>query len=89
MHSLQTSVSGDISINDFQIFHNPTSEILWVESLTQQIETVSLFDAQGRQVLTLDYDAAQGINLSEFSTGMYFLKIANESGAVTKKIVVE
>ncbi len=79
----------DISVDDFTVFPNPTSEILWIESTTQQIETVSLYDAQGRQVSYATYHAAQGIDLSDFSAGMYFLKIENESGALTKKVLVE
>ena len=84
-----TAGINDISINDFSVYPNPTSEILWIESTTQVIDTVSLIDAQGRQVIAADYNVSQGIDLSEFSTGMYFLRIENEAGVVTKKIVVE
>ncbi len=84
-----TAGVNDISVNDFSIFPNPSSEILWIESRTQTIDSVSLIDAQGRKVLSSTYKTDQGINLSDFSTGMYFLTIENEAGVVTKKIVIE
>jgi hypothetical protein len=84
-----TAGVNDISVNDFSVFPNPTSERLWIESTSQSINTVSLYDGQGRQVFATDYTASKGIDLSAFTTGMYFLKIENEVGVVTKKVVVK
>lgn len=70
---------------NIQIYPNPVSEFLFI-STDQQIEMVTLFDLQGKQVFL-----AKNINqieVSNYPTGMYFIKVKTTEGSITKKIII-
>lgn len=68
----------------FRIYPNPTEKQLYIqtrENSGKSIRSVSLFDAQGRQLLQQSVDDGQtGLDLSPFSAGTYFLQVQDEKG---------
>ncbi len=73
-----------------QIYPNPVTRQVTIETTNIEFQTIELFDYQGRLVLQqnkiTDNNVIQ-INLSSMSSGLYLLKLTTEEGVVSKKIV--
>lgn len=80
-------VNNSISVD---IYPNPTTGNITVETDKVEFKNIELFDYQGRVVWqqnkSEDNHVIQ-INLSNISNGLYLLRMATEEGVVTKKIV--
>ncbi len=81
--------------NKFNVFPNPTSDILNVQlNLDQQAKTanVRLYDLSGRMLQQWSYDNIQKerfqYNLQNLNSGTYFLQVITEEGAGTKKFTI-
>ncbi|MDI1257536.1 MAG: peptide-N-glycosidase F-related protein [Flavobacterium sp.] len=74
---------------DFDYSPNPTKDIINVNA-NAAINTIALYDIQGRVLITKTVDATKAsINISDYTNGVYFLKIKSEKGEKTKKIIKE
>ena len=81
----------DNFINSLKVFPNPTTGIINLQSnhLTETA-TVKLYNLQGQIVLFDQKTPINGtisVDLSTMNTGVYFIKISSEEGAVVKKMV--
>ena len=90
---LKTGALGLSSIkaieNAVNIFPNPTTGILNV--IAGENSTVEITDLTGKQVMftsTLNANVKQEINVSDFSNGMYIVKVYNENFNSVERIVV-
>jgi hypothetical protein len=90
---LRTGALGLSSIkaseNAVNIFPNPTTGILNV--IAGENSTVEITDLTGKQVMftsTLNANVKQEINVSDFSNGMYIVKVYNENFNSVERIVV-
>jgi hypothetical protein len=75
-------------LNALSIYPNPTRDLLYVDINKQS--NYGLIDMLGKTVTTGSF--IQGNNelqLRNYEAGIYFLKVTNSSGSVTKKVVVE
>jgi hypothetical protein len=72
-----------------KIFPNPASEFLVIEENSKRNFTLNLINAQG-QVLKQDkFINSTKLNLKDFSAGIYFIQLRDESGIMyNKKFVV-
>ena len=70
--------------NSIIISPNPTSGIVEIKSKIP-IEKVNVFDFSGRLVLE---SFNQKIDLSNYNSGVYFLKIETSKGVSIKKIII-
>jgi hypothetical protein len=75
-----------VLVNSISIHPNPTKGELRIESGDLQVEIVEILDITGRAVL-ISHEST--INISQFSTGTYFVKLKTEKGELTKKIIKE
>ena len=76
--------------NQIAIYPNPASEHIQVDLLdpSNQIETIELFNLQGRLVWENEKNGNQTINISSLQRGMYFIKIqTSDKTSITKKII--
>lgn len=74
---------------NFDYFPNPTRDNITVSANTN-INSVQLYDVQGRNLITKITDATEVVlDVSNYSNGIYFLKVSSEIGEMTKKIVKE
>ncbi|MFN3968580.1 peptide-N-glycosidase F-related protein [Flavobacterium sp.] len=74
---------------DFDYYPNPTKDNITVTA-NSIIKSIQLCDMQGRVLLTQITDTSQAtIDVSNYSNGIYFLKVDSISGEKTKKIVKE
>lgn len=85
--------------NDFEfnsIYPNPVENNLniKIKSNSNSVFNVSLYDLQGREIKNYNYsdnsyELITTLDLSSFSSGMYFLKIKQGSKSIVKKINVK
>ncbi len=74
---------------DVQTYPNPANEFIVVRT-EEQLETISLYDAQGKLLLRrVDPDWIEIITIKEWPTGTYFLKVENQRGRHTEPIQIQ
>ena len=75
--------------NSVRIFPNPTNGLLNI--VANENSTVEITDLTGKQVMfvfNLNANVKQEINVSDFSNGMYIVKVYNENFSSVERIVV-
>lgn len=73
--------------NRIKIFPNPTNNILNVLA-NETINKMELFDINGRMIYTATPDKnVVSLDVEEFTSGMYLLKVTTQNGIETKKII--
>jgi len=72
----------------FEVYPNPTQSVLHLKSDHTTISSVELYNSIGErlEVITGNFDS---IDMSAFSTGVYFVKIIADNGAVVKRVIKE
>lgn len=81
------SVNENNIVKQFTVFPNPVHDIVTIKSETQILET-SMFDLNGKLILNASQNSDNVIlNLNEFSSGFYLLKITTNDGSRTIKII--
>lgn len=75
--------------NTLKIYPNPTTGI--VNFNLDENTTIFIYNILGKELLTVKKESGmQNIDLSNYSKGVYFLKLINEKGeSMTKKIIRE
>jgi choice-of-anchor B domain-containing protein len=70
----------EFGLTQFSIFPNPATDLISVEMKSETIESIIITDLMGKQVLILtgSMRAAQLLDLSELSKGMYMVTINND-----------
>lgn len=85
-----------VSINDFSIENdimispNPTNQILTILTRDIDVEKVMIIDKSGKIIQNLniiDYSDKFEIDVSNFSSDLYFLKVISKNNSCTKKFV--
>ena len=75
------------SIPEVQIYPNPSSDILFIESV-ETINSLHLLDIKGREVYSSTTQTTM-IDVSGFRKGIYILKIISGNTSFSKKVFVE
>jgi hypothetical protein len=66
----------DIDLNvEIKLYPNPASDIIYFEISNANIQSISIYDINGRLIKTSDNIS---INVSELSSGIYFAKVEGE-----------
>lgn len=68
--------------NEFLIYPNPTSEKIYFKEVVRQME---IFDINGNKIKS--FGNVSSIDVSNFSNGIYFIRIKTEKGEISKKFV--
>jgi hypothetical protein len=71
----------------FETYPNPTNGIVSLKGEFDADATVSVFDQSGRLLITQKAINGSSIDLSNFNTGMYLLKVTSNGASGTKTIV--
>lgn len=71
----------------FQVWPNPATELLNVESNGHGIETILIFDAKGKEIMRKTLSGSVQLNVSGLSAGIYFISLASNGKAVTQRFV--
>ncbi|MBW2937045.1 T9SS type A sorting domain-containing protein [Aureisphaera sp. CAU 1614] len=70
----------------FTIFPNPSSDKLFIQNSKLDTFGFSIFDIQGKRLQTGIY-SEEGINISNYEKGMYFLSVTKERNTETMKFI--
>jgi len=84
------SVDDDAQLNSVSIYKT-NSSTLKIAGLQQGKASVSLFNIQGKQILTSTFEAngVKEISLPNLATGVYLVQLTTETGKLNKKIILE
>ncbi len=89
-------VEGGTSINNLEIYPNPSRDVFNVEftSETKQTIEVRLVNLVGEIIFTenlVDFEGeyTHSFNLSEYSKGIYLLELDTDNGIVNKKLILQ
>lgn len=82
-----------LSVDEFSttqvvsLYPNPSDTLVTIDA-TSAIQSITMYDMQGRAVLSKDANnQTTTIDISQFSNGMYFLVIKTDIGEVTKRVI--
>ena len=75
-------VSDDKSI---ALYPNPVMEQLFIKTENMQPVSVNIYDADGRVVYSMPFK--NEIDISELSTGVYFVEVLSEGGIARKRLI--
>ena len=75
----------DIAFKNLNVYPNPSNGIINL-NITEELSTIKLFDLTGKMVKTFDPSNRQ-LNITEFTTGIYFLEVANAESKSVVKII--
>lgn len=81
------SLSSGVNIREkpeFKIYPNPTTGILNVRGY--QIESIEIINFTGK---TVEFEGTLTIDLSDFTRGIYFIKVKNSEGVLSRKIILQ
>ena len=80
-------VAAEISI--FNLFPNPSNDVLYLNNGTQNIQQVKMYNNLGALIYSNDNKIQQyKIDVSSFSKGLYYINIHSFDSIITKKIVI-
>lgn len=87
----EVAVYENVNINDYadaniSVYPNPTNGELKIENKELRIENVWVYDVFGKLLETMSGDV-QSINMSNYPSGTYFLRISTDKGMIVKKAV--
>lgn len=82
----------ELTLNEIVLFPNPAKTELTIKGNQNEDVAVRIFNSLGKLMYySKNQSVANGlkIDISQLSTGLYFVKINNEKGEITKKLIVE
>ena len=70
----------DNSISNFNIYPNPTNNVIHINAIQFPIKNIKIYDLGGKLLKSKNYNSEINIktNISNFSNGIYILKLNNE-----------
>ncbi len=82
---LALGVDDEILDQTLNLYPNPVSEILSVESRLP-LQSIEIYNLLGQEVKVIDSDF-ESINTSDLSRGIYMIKISSENGSTVRKLI--
>jgi hypothetical protein len=83
-----TGIEDHLSQKIVKIYPIPANDVLKVESLTEA--KYQIYDISGKMILSNEItQGINNINTTGLTTGIYLLKITNDSGVYTEKINIK
>jgi hypothetical protein len=84
--SLTTLANDSFSVANTSVYPNPVNGMLHLHAAVE-INHIDIFDVYGKLVGSIAADSNEAeVNFSDFSTGMYFVKMSFEGGSKTEKV---
>lgn len=78
----------DALVSNFKIYPNPAEDFITLESKSSRITSIEIFDLLGKSIYSKIESSNNKIDVSDFSKGIYLLKLESEGKSLTKKIVI-
>jgi hypothetical protein len=91
---LLSKVENVNSNRDLSLWPVPANDVLHVSyssDISNSLSTITMYDAYGRVVMSKDASAGNQtpVNVSNFPTGIYMLKLTNNEESVIKKVLIK
>lgn len=87
-YPIPVSLNENENKNSFEIYPNPASEILIIDAT--QRSKVEISDITGKIIVTLDLNSNKSfLDLAEFQSGIYLVKMYTDNEILTKKFIKE
>lgn len=84
----QTTEISDKEIEHFSFYPNPAFDNLTIE--VDEDALIEVFDLTGKRIRSLHaYKGSNSIDLSNWISGIYILRISNENETISKRLIVE
>jgi len=78
-----------VSIEDkIKLYPTKVSDLVWIESAVS-LEQIRIYDTQGKVHVELIPNVVNRYNVSELSSGMYWVELLHEEGLAVKRLVKE
>ncbi len=81
---------GEIDLSEIEMYPNPTADFINIK-LIEGVNQVEIIDLNGRILSEWQFEEGQNkqiINLSEFSTGQYFVRFSGNGGIFVDKLSI-
>ncbi len=90
LYVISGATSMDNQNNNYVVYPNPTTGIFTVSSFNEQIIKIDIIDASGRLINSKSGNGnSLSIDLSNFASGVYTIKIQTENYINTEKIILK
>ncbi|TBN15796.1 T9SS type A sorting domain-containing protein [Hyunsoonleella pacifica] len=91
--SCPLSVDETVFEESISIYPNPASSQLFIRNASNKLlRSATLFDLSGRHIVNYDISESpkvKTIDVTNISTGVYFIRIATDTASITQKLVIE
>lgn len=77
-------VASPFETKEIRVFPNPTANTFFIEA-NEPLSTVAIIDLAGKTLLTVQYAAAQGVDVSGLAVGTYIVQVMSNSGIATAR----
>ena len=75
-----------MKLTDIELFPNPTNGVINVEVEFAEIIAIKVYAIDGKE---LKIDTSSQIDLSNYSSGAYFIRVQTNKGMITQKVIKE
>jgi len=92
LNDIATAIHEQKAKEDFVLYPNPVSSQFAVGSLQLAIETIEIYNSIGEKMTTkvISTDPNKMIvDVSDFSPGIYFVKIISENASIIRRLIVD
>jgi len=91
--SIATFYDSQLSVDLFsklhiKIYPNPASGYINIEAVDLIINQVQIYDINGKLVSEIKTDNSPKIDVTNLSSGIYFLRIETDEGSFSKKVII-
>ncbi len=77
----------EIYANSISIYPNPTDDGIYINSDSENVNNISIYDLKGNKVLSEKKQRNEYIPMSALSKGIYIITITNEDGVFREKLI--
>jgi len=83
-----TGIANNIKNSNYKIYPNPAQNNFIIETGSTDKQTISLYDVNGRLILSQAIQNKTSIDVSTLTPGVYNVSIANIEGIINKRLVI-
>jgi len=73
---------------DLDIYPNPANEFVYIKNNGSRLISVELFDIYGKLIQSYKNFQQDVLDVSQLSSGLYLIRLENEEGSATKKLII-
>ncbi|MFK8010235.1 MAG: T9SS type A sorting domain-containing protein [Saprospiraceae bacterium] len=91
------TVDDEVSVEDQELFNgisispNPSTDIMVIHNKSNiNLENAIIYDLQGKMIYSINFQSAKkyhSLDLTDWNSGIYLMRIKGEKGVVTKKLI--